>query len=62
MIDDVVARRLERAGLLRQAQNRKAEMPSFLSRRVKPSKKGVDILETLLRNREEERGIFSNME
>jgi antitoxin (DNA-binding transcriptional repressor) of toxin-antitoxin stability system len=53
--DEVVAARLERAGLLRRAPLREAALGDLRKLRVIPAKKGVDVVGAVLSNREEDR-------
>ncbi len=52
---DVVAQRLERAGLLRRAEKRKSDFSKIESLRVTPKNKKADILAAVLAERAEDR-------
>lgn len=52
---EIVARRLERAGLLKRADAKNAGIEQLRKLRVSPKKKGVDIVGAVLANREEDR-------
>ena len=52
---DGVTLRLERAGLLRRATGTKVALEERQKLRVKPKKRGVDIVAAILANREEDR-------